>query len=281
MANSDYTFEQVKNGTGAFVYESSPKASSGVRTMQLYLQQIGYNIEPDGLFGTITRDIVIAFQKETKGLTYDGSAGPATITQLDKVKNSEYFTDYGRRLDASTWSRTNMLHDYFDDVDLLSRVINAEDNTLLTAQVAVAKVIQNRSKDSTFYVPVSESSGASIWARIIAKRNAYATADTGCEACCAPPRGDTSKSDGVHSCWKQAVELAKKLSNGTNITPAKGYVVNGLTVSSTMRAVDSEMFQTTASLYKTVYNAGQLLGTAICYNSTLKGNVFYNADMTK
>ena len=64
----------------------------------------------------------------------------------------------------------------------------------------------------------------------------------------APIRGDSSKSDGVSTAWKNAVDLAKKLVAGTAFTVNKAYYVNPSTgkvdtTASKMKAIDTQLYQ--------------------------------------
>jgi hypothetical protein len=52
-----------------------------VRALQLALLDEGIEVSSDGVFGSNTRDAVIAYQKKN-GLTPDGIAGPATSAKL-------------------------------------------------------------------------------------------------------------------------------------------------------------------------------------------------------
>ncbi len=57
--------------------DSGPK----VLDLQRHLVEAGYNLKPDGDFGSNTEKAVIAFQK-SKGLVVDGVVGPKTLTLL-------------------------------------------------------------------------------------------------------------------------------------------------------------------------------------------------------
>ena len=52
-----------------------------VRSLQTALNEAGFEVPPDGLFGTTTRAAVVAFQS-TRGLAADGVVGPATARLL-------------------------------------------------------------------------------------------------------------------------------------------------------------------------------------------------------
>lgn len=62
---------------------------SDVKTLQQTLNNLGYNLSVDGIFGNGTEDDVKDFQK-SKGLTVDGIVGPKTWEALDiKETNSK------------------------------------------------------------------------------------------------------------------------------------------------------------------------------------------------
>lgn len=238
MANKDYTYQQILNDTtGKLGYkqETSPVFSAGVKTMQQYLILIGYDIDDDGKFGPKCKKAVEDFQTECN-LGVDGSAGAKTLKQLEKARVSDYFKTYGKPITAQQWGRDYITGGNVDDKDLLSRVIWVEERDV-TAQPAVAKVIKNRTTHSDLMAPGS----ASKWARVIGCANQYDSAVNA--QAYAPIRGDSSKSDGVSTAWKNAVDLAKKLVAGTAFTVNKAYYVNPSTgkvdtTASKMKAID-------------------------------------------
>lgn len=274
MSNASYTYSDVKNGKGSYKYETPIVYSSGVSTLQTRLNAIGYSMSADGKFGAGTQTAVKNFQKEC-GLSADGVAGKNTLVQLDKVYQSSYFTKYGKNISSSAWGASNILAGRFNDIDLLARIIWGEERGLVDAQAGVARVIKNRSVNSNYYASSSAYPNASIWARVIGMTGQYATASS--STCCAPTRGDSSRSDGISIYWKKAVDLATALVNGTTFTVPKGYTVSstGTISSSKTTAVTTQMNQTAASLFKTNLNKGLVKGTCITYRSTLTGNVFY------
>ena len=243
MANKDYTYQQILNDTtGKLGYkqETSPVFSAGVKTMQQYLILIGYDIDDDGKFGPKCKKAVEDFQTECN-LGVDGSAGAKTLKQLEKARVSDYFKTYGKPITAQQWGRDYITGGNVDDKDLLSRVIWVEERDV-TAQPAVAKVIKNRTTHSDLMAPGS----ASKWARVIGCANQYDSAVNA--QAYAPIRGDSSKSDGVSTAWKNAVDLAKKLVAGTAFTVNKAYYVNPSTgkvdtTASKMKAIDTQLYQ--------------------------------------
>lgn len=57
---------------------------SEVVRLQLLLRELGYRLEPDGIFGPITRECVKSFQA-THGLAVDALVGPLTWGKLEEV----------------------------------------------------------------------------------------------------------------------------------------------------------------------------------------------------
>ena len=286
MANSSYTYTQVLNGTGKFQMETNGAYSGGVKILQQRLNSIGYDISADGYFGSGTEKAVKAFQTECSLVPVDGIAGKGTLTKLEQVRVSKYFNTYGYPLTSTDWGRDNILNGNFDDIDLLARVIYAENTSDQDDQKGVAIVIRNRKNagESGGYMEKSSAfPDASVWARVVAKHTGsagvqYGTTNASCKNAYAPQRGytgDDDNSDGVADAWANAVDLATKLKNGTTIT-VRGYKVNGLTVdTSTLVSVTNQKNQVSSTHYKNKYNAGdKFSGTVISTAKTLTGNVF-------
>ena len=103
---------------------------STVRTIQERLSDWGYYTgKVDGIFGRLTRNAVISFQRRN-GLTADGIAGPATLRAIGISESS------GSR-DQNTW--------------LLARIISAEARgEPYEGQVAVGAVVMNRVRHPSF-----------------------------------------------------------------------------------------------------------------------------------
>ena len=251
MANKDYTYAQVLAGTGYYQVETTPQYSVGVLTMQSRLQYCGYAITVDGLFGGGTKSIVESFQTECN-LLVDGQAGKNTLTQLDKVYNSNYFKTYGKLITSSSWGRTYILQGNCNDIDMLARCIWVEERGIKDAQSAVAQVIKNRSgsTDSSYIASAVSYPNASKWARVIGCSGQYDSAAS--SQAYAPKRGDPNKADGIDDYWKNAVDLAAKMRNGTAFTVPNGYSVNSAgTVSTTKNGVVSaQMNQVGKSTYQ-------------------------------
>lgn len=106
--------------------------SQEVRDIQTVLQQKGYyNGGIDGIFGTKTKNAVIAFQRDN-GLTADGIAGPKTLKALGLGGGS------GGGYSSS-------------DYELLARIISAEARgEPYIGQVAVGAVVLNRIEHPSF-----------------------------------------------------------------------------------------------------------------------------------
>lgn len=108
-------------------------SGSEVKQIQQTLKQRGYySGNVDGIFGTATKNAVVAFQND-HGLTSDGIAGKKTLEALG-IEGSDNFGGYSS-------------HDY----ELLARTISAEarGETYL-GQVAVGAVILNRIEHPSF-----------------------------------------------------------------------------------------------------------------------------------
>lgn len=237
MANSDYTFTQVLNGTGYFCEEYDTGFSQGVKDLQSYLRQIGYiEITANGRFGSETTTAVKNFQEESK-LSQDGIAGQQTVQRLNVARQSPYYLMCGgARLTTAEWGRDNILAGNFDDLDLLSRIIYAEHTTNTTDQDGVALVIHNRAySGSTEYMEsASDYPKASRFARVVGKRTAgYGTAlETNTQAK-RPLRGysGNASTSYVDPAWKNAVDRALTLVEGKTIS-LTGYAVSGTTITS-------------------------------------------------
>ena len=108
--------------------------SEEVKKIQTALRDRGYftsNI--DGIFGTLTKNAVIAFQRDN-GLSPDGIAGVQTLKALDITDANSSFGGY----DSA-------------DYELLARTISAEARgESYIGQVAVGAVILNRIEHPSF-----------------------------------------------------------------------------------------------------------------------------------
>ena len=115
--------------------------SDEVRTIQTKLKRWGYyNGNVDGIFGSQTLKAVRWFQSKN-GLTVDGIAGPKTLAAMGIFSSSSSTSNSG----SST-----------SDLNLLARLVYAEARgESYTGQVAVAAVVLNRVKNSSFPNSVS------------------------------------------------------------------------------------------------------------------------------
>lgn len=127
----------VSNWAGEAIQTLSKVGSRGseVTQIQTNLKKWGYyKGTVDGVFGTNTKNAVIAFQKKN-GLTADGVAGSKTLAALG-IKSS---SGSGQGQYSSS------------DVNLLARVISAESRgEPYIGQVAVGAVILNRIAHPSF-----------------------------------------------------------------------------------------------------------------------------------
>ena len=111
-----------------------------VTTIQTKLKRWGYyNGAIDGIFGTQTLNAVKSFQRKN-GLTVDGIAGTQTLKAMGITSTS-----------SGSSSSTNS-----SDLNLLSHIVYAEARgEVYTGQVAIAAVVLNRVKSSSFPNTVS------------------------------------------------------------------------------------------------------------------------------
>ena len=111
-----------------------------VKTIQTKLKRWGYykgNI--DGIYGSQTLEAVKYFQRKN-GLTVDGIAGTKTLQAMGIYNSS------GNSSSSNSSSSTNS-----SDLNLLSRLVYGEARgEPYTGQVAVAAVVLNRVKSSSF-----------------------------------------------------------------------------------------------------------------------------------
>ena len=125
------------------VYALSKYGSRGeeVRTIQTKLKRWGYykgNV--DGIYGSQTLEAVKYFQRKN-GLTVDGIAGTKTLQAMG-IYNST--SNSGSSSNSSSSTNSN-------DLNLLSRLVYGEARgEPYTGQVAVAAVVLNRVKHSSF-----------------------------------------------------------------------------------------------------------------------------------
>ncbi len=124
------------------------KGSTGgeVKEVQRRLKQWGYyKGSVDGIFGSGTRDAVIAFQKKN-GLTADGIVGAATYKALGM--NDSYNLLAGQSSSGSDYTSS--------DLYLLARTIYAEGRgEPYVGQVAIGAVVLNRVNNPSFPNTVS------------------------------------------------------------------------------------------------------------------------------
>lgn len=305
MSNCDYTYSQVKNGTGTYRYESPTIYSAGVLTLQSRLRDCGYDITADGHFGSGTRLAVRRFQQCIYGPTsshVDGIVGQNTLTQLDAVYNTLAFK-YGASLCStpSSWTRTQLAssswNTYSKRIDALARVIWGEDNYSNNSRAAVARVIYNRanSSDSSF----RRSGVSNKWLAVLSKDNQYSTVpgsawpcDTGDSYDNWPsngtkqrvlmPRRGTSSGNYINSGWAHAANLAYALENGSSITTQPGYPVtisgNGsvsIGNSATATLTSNHLYQIGRSkLDEWKNNSNYRMSNIITYDTSLNGNFF-------
>lgn len=112
-----------------------------VRAIQQKLNELGYGLTVDGVYGSSTKKAVIAFQK-ANGLTADGVAGEKTLAALGIGKTNTG----GGSGDTSPLGSFSS-----NDISLLARIISAEARgEPYEGQVAVGAVILNRIEHPSF-----------------------------------------------------------------------------------------------------------------------------------
>ena len=211
MANKDYTYAQVKAGTGSYRYESPSQYSAGVETMQRRLGALQctrtsaryYTGAYDGLFGSGTRTAVEDFQSENSTMvgSVDGIAGKLTLTHLDiAYDDSANYNAYGEEVSTSYLNGSSI-----SETSLLARLIYAENTTSLQAQRNIAHVVYNRKVATTGGFP-------NTYRGVAQQANQWTVITQGHINARKPPRTNTN--------WQNALSLAKKLVAGTNLPAA-------------------------------------------------------------
>ncbi len=116
-----------------------------VKEVQRRLKQWGYYTgSVDGVFGSATRQAVIAFQKKN-GLTADGVVGKATYAALGMNDSYNALVQNGNKKPASSGNYSS------SDLYLMAKAIYAEGRgESYTGQVAIGAVIMNRLRSSSF-----------------------------------------------------------------------------------------------------------------------------------
>ena len=127
-------------GNEAFALSKYGSRGEEVRTIQTKLKRWGYyNGNVDGIYGSATLAAVKRFQQKN-GLTVDGIAGTKTLQAMGIYNSS------GNSSSSNSSSSTNS-----SDLNLLSRLVYGEARgEPYTGQVAVAAVVLNRVKHSSF-----------------------------------------------------------------------------------------------------------------------------------
>ena len=143
---------------GVFAVSRRGSSGSEVRQIQEKLKRWGYyNGSIDGVYGSRTEEAVKSFQRKN-GLTADGIAGRKTLNAMGIYSSS-----------SSGGSSSN-------DLSLLSKVVYSESRgEPYTGQVAVASIVLNRVKSSSFPNTVAgvsctrcnEWMGSNLWLYIL------------------------------------------------------------------------------------------------------------------
>lgn len=126
------------DSSGAQALSKYGSTGSEVTSIQQRLQELGYSPgNADGIFGTRTKNAVIAFQRDY-GLDDDGIVGPKTLEALGLIGGGGSGGEgYGGFSES--------------DVQLLAKIISAESRgEPYQGQVAVGAVIMNRISHPSF-----------------------------------------------------------------------------------------------------------------------------------
>lgn len=125
-----------EDGNSSYALSKYGSRSDEVKQIQTKLKRWGYyNGSVDGIYGSQTLSAVKWFQSKN-GLSVDGIAGPKTLQAMGIYSSSN---SGGGAINSSS------------DLNLLSRLVYAESRgEPYTGQVAVASVVLNRVKSSSF-----------------------------------------------------------------------------------------------------------------------------------
>ncbi len=207
MANADYTYDQVKNGTGLFRQESG--MSYSVRRLQTKLKRNGYlNGSADGYYGAQTAEAVKLLQSEA-GLSPDGVTGQRTLMALDNMDNEPVVELYGREL-----THSELLNGYsssMSEVEAIARCIYGEDTAYSDGQSAVAEEIYNRKVGTQYsfgsYTPINRTRS---WKAVVYDPGQYSVMshdDSGSTSYSRRPNQYSAE-------WANCVALAQQLVDG-------------------------------------------------------------------
>ncbi|MBQ4154232.1 MAG: spore cortex-lytic enzyme [Clostridia bacterium] len=133
------TFTIIIGTLSASALSKMGSRGNEVRNIQTRLKSWGYyKGEIDGIYGTQTKNAVIAFQKNN-GLTADGIAGPKTLEKIGLPTNTSNSGGYSTA-----------------EYNLLARLISAEARgEPYIGQVAVGAVVLNRVEHPSFPTSLS------------------------------------------------------------------------------------------------------------------------------
>lgn len=202
------------------------------------------------------------------------------------MRNSKYYTTYGKPLNNNSWGRTNILAGKIDDIDLLARIILCESGyTNIDFQKGVAIVLKNRSVNSSsnYWENTSNYPNASIYARVVGKSGQYASANTGKPDAQTPKHGYYGgKEEGfIDPGWKSAVDLATAIVNGTKIS-VTAYKVNKTAVQTTTMTINTTsnknyLNQVAWVAYVDHYNSGHVNSTVqpLTFSKSSGDNVIF------
>ncbi len=272
MANNQYSYQDILGGKGSWSDKAPLEKSDGVAQLQRELGSIGYpSADAPGIFGPATKAAVRAFQSSAIGLKADGVAGKSTLTVLNKVKGSKYYSDFGKPIAASEWTPSKLPN--YPAGDVIARIIYAEDTNNAKGQQGVACVINNRSGNAAY----RDSKIGNPYIAVVAKASQYSTAKGNANAA-APKRGRTGAEDGINPYWKSAVDLAETMTGGGSLAYPAGKAVSGMKVSSAARKMTvGHYMQIGKSKYAQYVKKGRAMSEVLTFEADLdgSGNVFF------
>ncbi len=141
-AGSLVLISTMSMGNQIEVADAVSLTTSEIKTIQTKLKRWGYYTgSVDGIYGTLTKQAVIYFQK-VNGLQVDGIVGTETATALGMTLSSSSSSSSSSSDDTSVSS---------NDLYLLAKCVYAEARgEIYTGQVAVAAVVLNRVESADF-----------------------------------------------------------------------------------------------------------------------------------
>jgi len=249
MANIDYTYDGIMNGSGYFQKESANKASMSVKRMQMKLYRLGYTVlgTPDGFFGNDTESAIKQFQVD-HNLTQNGYGDRNTLIMLDDLSPDSTVEHYGREL-----THSEILNGYNNSditaMEAIARCIYGEDPVSEEGQAAVAKEIYNRKNSVRNFI---SSNVTNTWRGIVYSSGQYAVLTQNNTLATQFSRAPDPYSDS----WKNCTAMARVLIGGVVPVSTLGkqcfHIANGYAYPS--NAVDATKVQIPAGTGNKFYD---------------------------